>query len=705
MKSLKLTAVFSSLIALLHLVVGAGTAVAQQLPDEIINWPDTIYTNAIIVTLDEHAMNDDPGTIAEAMAVKGETIIAIGSAAHLARMVGPNTEVIDLGGKMVVPGFIESHTHPFGIYEQYLPEQELALPHVTLGVQVEATPAETLQKMGRYATEAGINPGEWIMIQMIPNPVKGIPTVWDIAEGWIGTPDQEDQTFTRQDLTRLFPNNPVNAGIRNVSALDGQVQRHHSIEYIETLREAEDTALNMYGSHNDYDTVVADVIAHQRRAMQGLTGSHAFIVFNDLGWEESNKMIPGLEETVTGIRPDIRNAGARAILGTGEKRYWYDTVMKKPYPTPVYAEAVKKAFEYMATSGITTFGSRVNQSYQLSAYHYLLRRDGRLPIRHAYSYEMHRHELQQADFIENVYAFMGAHWANGPTSGNPWLWVHGISSEGAWDTPEIACLGPDLPGLPDVAEEAKSRERCFFLDDGQRTPEIHGMHKALMHGWRIAGLHGVGSHGMRLFIQYLDEAVAQGPVTEEMIREMRILMAHGTMVGKQPDVIEGLKRYNIIIPMQIRRALTQEPNVIDTYYGPEGYEFLAPMKSLIDAGVRVAAETHSSGPPDLMFRHMPLFVTRTAANRTSAPEEAVDRVVALKLFTYANAAALLAENHIGSLEVGKYADFAVIENNYLEQPESELENNKNLITVVGGEVIYRDPSAPWTVTKTRTAQR
>ena len=163
------------------------------------------------------------------------------------------------------------------------------------------------------------------------------------------------------------------------------------------------------------------MVAHQQRALKGLIGSHAYIVFNDLGWEESDKYIPGIEETVTGIRPDIKNAGARAILGTGEKRFWQDRVLKKPYPTPVYAEAVKKGFEYMARSGITAFGSRVNFSYQLSAYHYLLRRDGRLPIRHAYSYEMHRHELQQARFIEEVYAFMGAHWAFGPRSGNRWL--------------------------------------------------------------------------------------------------------------------------------------------------------------------------------------------------------------------------------------------------------------------------------------------
>ena len=680
------------IIALILVITGNLSVHAQQLPDEIINWPDTIYTNAVVVTLDEHALNDDPGTIAEAIAVNGEYIQAIGSAAELARMRGPNTEVIDLGGKMLIPGFIESHTHPFGTFERYLPARELALPHVSLGVQVEATAEETYTKITRYATEAGIKPGEWVLIELRPNPEEGTATIWDIAEGWIGTPDPADQTFTREGLTAALPNNPANAGVRNSGEPDGRVRRKHTHENIEVLREANDTEI---GYRETRDTLVADVVAHQRRALQGLTGSHAFIVFNDMGWEETNKMIPGLEATVTGLRPDIRNSGARGILGTGEKRSWNEQVLKKDYPTPVYAEAVKKGFEYMAQSGITAFGSRVDFPYQLSAYHYLLRKDGRLPIRHAYTYEFHRNELHSPDFVENVYPFMGAHWSNGPNSGNRWLWNHGIGSEGAWDTPEIACLGPELPGLPDVADLAKKRERCRFLEDGQRTPEIYGMHNALMKGWRIAGLHGVGSHGMRQFIGYLDEAVAQGPVTEEMVREMRILMAHGTMVGKEPDVVAGLKRYNIIIPMQIRRALTSEPNVIDTFYGPEGYEFLAPMKSLIDASVRVAAETHSAGPPDLLFRHMPLFVTRTAAGRTSAPEEAVDRVVALKLFTYANASSMLAEDYIGSLEVGKFADFAVIENNYLEQPESELENNKNLMTVVGGMVVYKDPNAPW----------
>jgi len=703
------TRLFSSLLAVLLLAGGVTHVVAQQLPPEVINWPDAIYTNAVVVTLNEHALNDDPGTIAEAIAVKGEYIQAIGTAAQLAKMRGPNTQVIDLGGKMLIPAFVESHTHPFGHFERFLPQRELALPHVSMGVQVEATAEETYTKITNLAKASGIKPGEWVMIELRPNPAKGTAVIWDIAEGWIGTPDPQDQKFTREGLTKALPNNPANAGVRNSGNSAGLVVRHFTVTHEEVLHEADEGAeqynapapggqdeASLLPYDNQYDTMTADLVAHQRRALQGLTGSHAYIIFNDLGWAETQKRMPGLEAIVTALRPDIRNSGKRAILGTGEKNSWNEAIMRVPYPTPVYADAVKKGFEYMAQSGIAAFGSRVDFPYQLSAYHYLLRRDGRLPIRHAYTYEFHRNELHSPDFVEHVYPFMGAHWQFGPKSGNRWLWIQGIGSEGAWDTPEIACLGPDLPGLPDVADLAKSRERCGFLLEGQRTPEIIGMHNALMHGWRIAGLHGVGSHGLRQFIGYLDEAVAQGPVTEEMVREMRILMAHGTMAGKEPDVVAGLKRYNIIVPMQIRRALSTEPNIIDTFYGPEGYEFIAPMKSLIDAGVRVAAETHSGGPPDLLFRHMPLFVTRTVAGKTSAPEEAVDRVVALKLFTYANAASMLAEDYFGSLEVGKFADFAVIENNYLEQPESELENNKNLITVVGGMVVYKDPAAPWT---------
>ena len=62
--------------ALITMTVGhLSLATAQEVPAELISWPDSIYTNAIIVTLDEHELNDDPGTIAEAMAIHDGSIL------------------------------------------------------------------------------------------------------------------------------------------------------------------------------------------------------------------------------------------------------------------------------------------------------------------------------------------------------------------------------------------------------------------------------------------------------------------------------------------------------------------------------------------------------------------------------------------------------------------------------------------------------
>ena len=70
---------------------------------------DLIVTNAHIITVDA------ADTIAQSLAVQGNRILAVGSNAEVMALRGPGTEVMDVGGRTVLPGFIDGHTHVEGM--------------------------------------------------------------------------------------------------------------------------------------------------------------------------------------------------------------------------------------------------------------------------------------------------------------------------------------------------------------------------------------------------------------------------------------------------------------------------------------------------------------------------------------------------------------------------------------------------------------
>src|SRR2546422_201575 len=68
--------------------------------------PFVIFHNGRIVTV------DDKFTIAQAFAVRNGAITAVGSDRQVLPIAGTNTRIVDLHGKTVMPGLIDSHTHP-----------------------------------------------------------------------------------------------------------------------------------------------------------------------------------------------------------------------------------------------------------------------------------------------------------------------------------------------------------------------------------------------------------------------------------------------------------------------------------------------------------------------------------------------------------------------------------------------------------------
>jgi predicted amidohydrolase YtcJ len=73
---------------------------------------DLIVLNANVLTMDAKA------PVAEAFAVRKGRFVSVGSNALIKPLAGPKTRVLDLGGKTVVPGFIDAHAHPRPLYQE-----------------------------------------------------------------------------------------------------------------------------------------------------------------------------------------------------------------------------------------------------------------------------------------------------------------------------------------------------------------------------------------------------------------------------------------------------------------------------------------------------------------------------------------------------------------------------------------------------------
>lgn len=139
-----------------------------------------VLTNGKILTV------EDSMPEVQAIAVRGDRIAALGSVADIRRYIGASTDVIDLQGKLAIPGFIEGHGHFTGVGEA---ELNLKLMPTTSWDQIVSMVADAAKTA---------KPGEWI-----------IGRGWH-QEKWTNRPDPNVEGFpTHASLDAVSPNNPV----------------------------------------------------------------------------------------------------------------------------------------------------------------------------------------------------------------------------------------------------------------------------------------------------------------------------------------------------------------------------------------------------------------------------------------------------------------------------------------------------------------
>ena len=114
---------------------------------------------ADLVFLGEHILTVDPETDgADAVAVRGDTIVAVGRKTDIERLIGDGTRVVELGDRALLPGFIDAHGH-LGIVMQTLGFVNVSSPPVGPMKKIDDI-VESLQK---YIADEAIPPGELVM--------------------------------------------------------------------------------------------------------------------------------------------------------------------------------------------------------------------------------------------------------------------------------------------------------------------------------------------------------------------------------------------------------------------------------------------------------------------------------------------------------------------------------------------------------------
>ena len=141
---------------------------------------DLILRNATVYTVDE----DNPR--AQSLAVVGDTIAFVGSDADVQAWVGEATEVLDMRGKTVTPGFIEGHAHFSGVGANLM----------NLDLMATRSYDEIIRQVKRAARDAP--PGEWI-----------VGRGWH-QDKWDSLPAALVQGFpVHEALSAASPDNPV----------------------------------------------------------------------------------------------------------------------------------------------------------------------------------------------------------------------------------------------------------------------------------------------------------------------------------------------------------------------------------------------------------------------------------------------------------------------------------------------------------------
>ncbi len=250
------------------------------------------------------------------------------------------------------------------------------------------------------------------------------------------------------------------------------------------------------------------------------------------------------------------------------------------------------------------------------------------------------------------------------------------------------------------ADGALGSRGALFLDEYSDYPGYHGepvrsedeiaksATELLKIGFNMR-IHCIGDGANRVAINAYERALKATGIDG---KKARFALEHCQVLTAED--VPRLAELGIVASMQPLHA-TEDMHFAEARIGPERLKYAYIWSDLLDLGVVVATGTDYSVSPYNPFYTLHAAVTRQDRDNTPPggwiPEQAMTREEALWAATMGGAYAMFAEDILGSIEVGKLADFVVIPVDYMAIPAEDIWKIEPDMTVIGGEVVYTKP--------------
>ena len=365
-----------------------------------------------------------------------------------------------------------------------------------------------------------------------------------------------------------------------------------------------------------------------------------------------------------------------------------------PQPTPAQdVEAAEAALDAMRKQGITTFLDAAADARTLAAFKGA-ERHGKLTARAHFAVLIKPPQGPKPQEAVAYARSLAQRFDDGPIVARPGVTVRNIKL-----FLDGVITAPALTGAmrqPYFVNQGTPREP-HWVPGKDRGPEVYfpaPVLKALVLEAAAAGfephMHADG-----------DRAVHEGLDAVAALREkypgdhIRAAIAHDEIVDPQ-----DFPRYRLLdaLPVLSMQWEKPAPDTVDgakDYLGPERYRYMEPAAFLVDAGARIAYG--SDWPVDPLNEW---FALKVGVTRTNAPDvepqyrgrlsedRGLTRAAVLRAITLNSSYELHQDRSTGSLEVGKLADFIVLDRDFFAVPAEQIADVQVMETVVGGTSVY-----------------